>query len=87
MQDTELVAMSNINKILIFDTAKVPVKSTRSTQGVQVLTPKKGSILAKICTIDEATITDLDYYRTRNIPARGAYLKPEDAPGEQMTLL
>lgn len=87
MQDTELVAMSNINKILIFDTAKVAIKSTRSTQGVQVLTPKKGSILAKICTIDEATITDLDYYRTRNIPARGAYLKPEDAPGEQMTLL
>ncbi len=86
-QDTELIAMSDINKVLIFDTAKIPVKSTRSTQGVQVLTPKKGSILAKICTIDEATITDLDYYRTRNIPARGAYLKPDDAPGEQMTLL
>ncbi len=85
MQDTELVAMSDIQKVLIFDTAKVPVKSTRNTQGVQVLTPKKGSILAKICTLDEVTFTDFDYYRTRNIPARGAYLKPDDAPGEQMT--
>ncbi|MBQ4518805.1 MAG: topoisomerase IV [Clostridia bacterium] len=87
MQDTELMAMSDINKVLIFDTSKIPVKSTRSTQGVQVLTPKKGSILAKINALDEVAITDFDYYRTRNIPARGAYLKPEDAPGEQMTLL
>ncbi len=86
-QDTELVAMSDINKILIFDTSKISVKSTRSSQGVQVLTPKKGSILAKISTLDEVSITDFDYYRTRNIPARGAYLKPEDAPGQQMTLL
>ncbi len=85
--DTELVAMSDINKVLIFDTAKVPEKSTRNTQGVQVLTPKKGSILAKVATLDEVTFTDFDYYRTKNIPARGAYLKPEDAPGEQMTLL
>ncbi|MBE7035361.1 MAG: topoisomerase IV [Ruminococcaceae bacterium] len=85
--DTELIAMSDINKILVFDTAKIPVKTTRSTQGVQVLTPKKGSILAKVAALDEVAITDFDYYRTRNLPARGAYLKPEDAPGEQMTLL
>ena len=79
--------MSDINKVLIFDTAKIPVKTTRTSQGVQVLTPKKGSILAKICTLDEVAFTDFDYYRTKNIPARGAYLKPEDAPGQQMTLL
>ncbi|MBE7022008.1 MAG: topoisomerase IV [Ruminococcaceae bacterium] len=87
MQDTELVAMSDINKILIFDTTKIPEKTTRSSMGVQVLTPKKGSILAKISTLDEVAFTDFDYYRTKNIPARGAYLKPEDAPGQQMTLL
>jgi len=87
MHDTELIAISDINKILVFDTAKIPTKATRSSQGVQVLTPKKGSILAKICTLDEVTFTDFDYYRTRNLPARGAYLKEEDAPGQQMTLL
>lgn len=87
LQDTELIAMSDINKVLIFDTAKIPVKTTRTSQGVQVLTPKKGSILAKICTLDEVAFTDFDYYRTKNIPARGAYLKPEDAPGQQMTFL
>ncbi|MGN1059207.1 MAG: DNA gyrase subunit A [Clostridia bacterium] len=86
-QDTELIAMSDINKVLVFDTAKIPLKTTRSSQGVQVLTPKKGSILAKICSLDEVAFSDFDYYRTRNLPARGAYLKPEDAPGQQMTLL
>ncbi|MBQ3181161.1 MAG: topoisomerase IV, partial [Clostridia bacterium] len=85
--DCELVAISSINKVLIFDTSKVAEKSTRSTQGVSVLTPKKGSTLKKICTLDEVSFTDFDYYRTKNIPARGAYLKDDDLSGEQISLL
>jgi len=83
-EETELVALSNVNKVLIFATEKVALKTTRSSQGVAVLTPKKGSKLIKICSLDEVTFKDFDYYRTKNIPARGAYLKPEDAPGEQL---
>ena len=85
--DTELVAFSSINKVLIFDTAKIPLKTTRSSQGVQVMTPKKGSVLARVCTLDEVTFTDFDYYRTKNIPARGSYLKDDDVQGEQMSLI
>ena len=86
-QDMELVAFSSVNKVLIFDTAKIPLKTTRSSQGVQVLTNKKGSILAKVVTLDEVTFTDFDYYRTKNIPARGAYLKDDDVQGEQLSLI
>ena len=85
--DCELVAFSSINKVLIFDTAKIAEKSTRSTQGVAVLTPKKGSTLKKICTLEEVAFTDFDYYRTKNIPARGAYLKEDDLSGEQISLI
>lgn len=85
--DTELVAFSSVNKILIFDTAKIAMKATRNSQGVQVLTPTKGSILAKICTLDEVAFQDFAYYRTKNIPARGSYLKDEDLAGEQITLI
>lgn len=85
--DCELVAFSSINKVLIFNTAKIAEKSTRSTQGVAVLTPKKGSTLKKICTLEEVSFTDFDYYRTKNIPARGAYLKEDDLSGEQISLL
>ena len=85
--DTELVVFSSINKVLIFDTAKIPLKTTRSTQGVQVMTPKKGSVIAKVVTLDEVTFTEFDYYRTKNIPARGSYLKDDDVQGEQISLL
>ncbi|MBQ4516766.1 MAG: topoisomerase IV, partial [Clostridia bacterium] len=86
-EDTELVVFSSINKVLIFDTAKIPLKSTRSTQGVQVMTPKKGSVIAKVVTLDEVTFTEFDYYRTKNIPARGSYLKDDDVQGEQISLI
>ena len=85
--DCDLVAISSINKVLIFNTSKIAEKSTRSTQGVSVLTPKKGSKLKKICTLDEVSFTDFEYYRTKNIPARGAYLKDDDLSGEQISLL
>lgn len=86
-EDTELVAFSDANKVLIFHTEKIAPKATRNSQGVQVLTLKKGSKLANICTLDEVSFTDFAYYRTKNIPARGAYLKEEDLAGEQMTLI
>lgn len=86
-QEQELVAFSSINKVLIFDTAKIPLKTTRSSMGVQVMTPKKGSVIARVCTLDEVTFTDFDYYRTKNIPARGAYLKDDDVQGEQISLI
>ncbi len=85
-KDCELCAFSNINKVLIFNTEKIPEKATRSSQGVQVMTPKKGSVIAKILTLDEVTFTDFDYYRTKNIPARGAYLKDDDTQGTQLSL-
>ncbi len=85
--DTELVAFSDQNKILVFNTEKITPKASRSSQGVQVMTLKKGSKLAKICTLNEVTFADYTYYKTKNIPARGAYLKEEDLAGEQLTLI
>ncbi|MBO5930332.1 MAG: topoisomerase IV, partial [Clostridia bacterium] len=86
-EDAELVAFSDANKVLIFHTEKITQKATRNSQGVQVLTLKKGSKLANICSLDEVSFTDFAYYRTKNIPARGAYLKDEDLAGEQITLI
>lgn len=77
-EDVELVAASNINKILIFNTENIGPKSTRSSQGVQVLLSKKGSTLVSIKKITEVSYQNLDYYRTKNIPATGSYLKTVD---------
>ncbi len=84
--DTELVAYSSINKVLIFDTSGINPKSTRDSQGVQVLKEKKGSRLCAIKTIEESGIKDPDYYRTRTIPAVGCYFRDEDAEDKQIIM-
>ncbi|NLY42820.1 MAG: topoisomerase IV [Clostridiaceae bacterium] len=78
-QDTELVAFSSINKVLIFKTSSIPEKSMRDAQGVQVMRSKKGSTLVQVKTMDEVHLSNPDYYRTKNIPAIGYYLRPEDS--------
>jgi DNA gyrase subunit A len=83
--DTELVAYSSINKVLIFDTANINAKTTRDSQGVQVMKEKKGSRMCMIKTIEESGIKNPDYYRTRSIPAVGCYFREEDAESKQLT--
>ncbi len=84
--DREFVAFSNINKVLIFNSANINSKTTRNSQGVQVLSAKKGSRMTAIKELSEATFGDPDYYRTKNIPAIGCYLKDEDRQEKQVTL-
>lgn len=84
--DRELVAFSSINKVLIFNTANINLKTTRNSQGVQVLSAKKGSRMSALKELDEVRFSDPDYYRTKNIPAVGCYLKDEDRQEKQVTL-
>lgn len=86
-EDLELAAVSSIKKVLVFNTEGINPKTTRDSQGVQVLTSKKGSTLVHMKTLEEIALTDVDYYRAKNIPAIGCYLKDEDkAEVQQMTL-
>jgi len=85
-EDRELVAFSSIDKVLIFNTSNINPKATRNSGGVQVLKSKKGSNMIKIKELDEVNFTDLDYYRTKNIPAIGCYLKDEDKEEKQITM-
>jgi DNA gyrase subunit A len=85
--DIELVAFSNINKVLVFNTEAINSKTTRNSIGVQVLKEKKGSKMTSIKSLEESGIKDLDYYRTQNIPAVGCYLKDEDLAIEQIDLI
>jgi DNA gyrase subunit A len=84
--DMELVAYSSIKKVLIFDTSNINPKSTRDSQGVQVLKAKKGSTMTKLRTVEESGLKDPEYYRTKSIPAIGCYLKDEDTDVKQVEL-
>lgn len=85
-QDDDFVAYSNINKILLFNSSLVPLKSTRTTQGVQVLLSKKGSTMGKFERLSDSNIVDEKYYRNKNIPAVGYYVKEGTIQDKQLVL-
>ncbi len=79
LEDTEIVAFTDNNKVLCVDTDKIPLKSTKSTQGVQVMKiTKKGAILTSVVLSKDSGITDTKHYKTKNIPAAGSFLRADD---------
>ena len=86
-EDQELALYSTEVRALIFNTALLAPKTTRSAQGVQVMTLKNKYHLAQVRTLADSGITNLSRYRCRSIPAAGALLREEDGDQQQMRLL
>ena len=86
-QDGELAVYSTEPRALIFHTALLAPKATRSAQGVQVMTLKKNFRLERVCPPGDAGIVNQSRYRVRAIPASGALLKEEDSEEKQLKLL
>ncbi len=84
-EDRELAVYSSDQRALVFNTALLSPKSTRTTQGVQVMSVKARQHLTEVLPLEETPITNLPRYRCRTIPAAGALLREED--GEQLRLL
>jgi len=85
-EDMELAAYSADGRAIIFSSSLLAPKTTRSTQGVQVMSLKKGRALEKAMPLSKTHIVAQARYRVRAIPAAGALLKPEDRGEEQMTV-
>ena len=85
--DIECAAFSTEGRALIFSTALLAPKTSRSTQGVGVMTLKPRYSLADVVPLSEIGIKNLARYRVRSLPAAGALLKEEDRGEEQMSLL
>ena len=85
-EDTQLVLYSTEGRALIFSTAQIAAKTTRSTQGVAVLTLKRKATLHKAALLEKSGIVNAARYRTRTLPAAGALLKEEDAEEKQITM-
>jgi len=77
--DIDLVAMSSIKKVILFNTSQINAVGSRSTKGVQVMKPKDGSVLIKVSRLENTKLTDPEYYRKGDtLNAIGFYLKPGD---------
>ena len=86
-QDMDLVVFSTKDKVLAFNTENINPKATRDSQGVNVMLLKKNAKVAKIRTFDEVNFNDVNYYKTKNIPAVGCFLRKDDTIRDQMTFL
>lgn len=78
-QDTEFAAFTDNNKALVFSSDKIPEKTTKSTQGVQVMKiTKKGAKVVRVLPLAVAELDDPGHFRTKNIPAAGSFLRKDD---------
>ena len=86
-KDRELALLTNEPRALLVHTALLAPKTTRGTQGVQVMNIKPKYHLERLADVADTGITNQARYRTRTIPAAGALLRPEDSEEKQLELL
>lgn len=85
-EDTQAVLTASSGRMLLIDTSALNVKSTRSTQGVSVMRLKKGQRVMKIEKYREGIFEKPSRYRSKTLPALGAFPAEEDS-GEQLKLI
>lgn len=86
-EDEEVLFKASSGNMLLVHTGALALKTTRSTQGVAVLKPKKGHRLFSIERYKDGTFTNPKRYRTGSLPARGALPVDDDSKDEQLSLI
>lgn len=86
-EDEEVLFKASSGNMLLVHTGALALKTTRSTQGVAVLKPKKGHRLFSIERYKDGTFTNPRRYRTSSLPARGALPVNDDSKDEQLSLI
>lgn len=86
-EDEEVLFKASSGNMLLVHTGTLALKTTRSTQGVAVLKPKKGHRLFSVERYKEGTFTNPKRYRTASLPARGALPVSDDSKNEQLSLI
>ena len=85
-EEGEFVLTASSGRMLLFNTALLTMKSTRSTQGVSVMRLKKGQRVMKIEPYVDGQFDKPSRYRSKTLPALGAFPAPEDE-AKQLSLI
>lgn len=83
-QDKELVMKSTAGRYLLFNSGAISAKTTKDSQGVAVMSLKKGHRVDTVTDYTDGMFAKPGRYRTKTLPANGAILSAEDQ-GEQLT--
>ena len=86
-EDMEMAICSTEGRCVVFHTASLTPKTTRNTQGVNVMTLKPRYKVEWAKPLGETTIVNVSRYRARSLPIAGSLLKDDDRGETQMSLL
>ena len=83
-EDRDLVLTASSGRMLLVHSGSVPLKTTRTTQGVAIMKLKKAQFVLKVEVYEEGRFKNEKRYRTKSLPTLGALPGGEDA--EQLEL-
>ena len=86
-EDINVAMFSSDGRAMVFNTSLLQLKTSRSTQGVAVMSLKKNHRLVTAAPLEETVIKNVSRYRVRSLPAAGALLRDEDRGETQMSLI
>lgn len=86
-EEINVAVFSSDGRAMVFNTSLLQLKTSRSTQGVAVMSLKKNHKLVTAAPLDETTIKNVARYRVKSLPAAGALLREEDRGETQMSLI
>ena len=85
--ETDIACYSSDDLALVFNTSLLQTKTSRTTQGVGVMSLKAKRALVRAVPVSETQIKNISRYRVRSLPAAGAILKPEDREEQQLSMI
>ena len=84
--DKDLLLTASSGRMLIMNTNMLQVKTTKTTQGVAVMSLRKSQRLLSVDDYKNGQINDENRYRPKNLPATGSLPRHKDNQVEQLTL-
>ena len=85
-EEKQLALFATDGRALIFSTAQLAIKTTRSAQGVAVMSLKRKAVVQTAMELEKTSITNVGRYSARTLPAAGALIREEDSGETQMKL-
>ncbi len=86
-EEKDVACFSNDGRCLVFHSSLLQTKTSRASQGVNVMSLKTKKLLEAAKPLAETQIQNVSRYRVRSLPGAGALLKPEDRGEEQLSLI
>ena len=86
-EEKDIACYASDGRCLVFHSSLLQTKTSRASQGVNVMSLKAKKQLISAAPLSETPIVNVSRYRVRGVPSAGALLKPEDRGEEQLSLI